>query len=118
MQKMTAAGVLDLITDTLVLQEKYANKEDALRALARTAVREKIARYRRRSRRFQSKYSMDFAAFSCALESCATPRKKTTGSVGVRRSTCSMTGKGSMPTCLMVDSLQAIRTGNRKEDPQ
>ena len=63
MHKTTSAAVLDQIADTLVLQEKYANKEDALRALARTAVRAKIARYWRRIRRFQRKYSMDFTAF-------------------------------------------------------
>ena len=76
MHKTTSAAVLDQIADTLVLQEKYANKEDALHALARTAVREKITRYRRRIRRFQQKCTMDFAAFTRTLKGIVTPQEE------------------------------------------
>jgi hypothetical protein len=76
MPEVNGAAVLDTIASTLVLQEKYSSKEDALRALAQSSVRAKVAIYRRRIRHLQHKYGMDFAAFSRTLEGRATPQQE------------------------------------------
>lgn len=76
MPEVSGAAVLDTIASTLVLQEKYSSKEDALRALAQSSVRAKVAIYHRRIRHFQRKYEMDFAAFSRTLQGHATPQQE------------------------------------------
>ena len=76
MREVNGAAVLDTIASALVLQEKYSNKEDALRALAQSSVRSKITHYRRRIHHLQRKYGMDFATFSHTLEGRATPQQE------------------------------------------
>ena len=76
MPDMTAMTVLDTIAGTLVNQEKYRSKDEALRALAQSAVRDKIGHYQRRIRRLQRKYGLDFAAFSRSLQGHATPQQE------------------------------------------
>jgi hypothetical protein len=76
MGDVSGASVLDIIASSLVAQEKYASKEDALRALAQDAVRAKIAHYRRRSQRLQRKYALDFAGFTRKLAGRATPQEE------------------------------------------
>ena len=76
MGEVSGAIVLDTIASSLVIQEKYASKEDALRALAQEAVRTKIAHYRRRIQRLQRKYALDFAGLTRKLEGRATPQEE------------------------------------------
>lgn len=76
MNDVSAVAVLDTIATTLVRQDKFADKEGALRALAQTAVRSKIGHYQRRIRRLEEKYGTDFAAFTVALEGRADPKEE------------------------------------------
>ena len=76
MTKVNAVAVLDTIATTLVVQDRYATKDLAIRALAQTAVRTKINSYQRRIRRLQGKYGMDFAAFSKTVEGSASPQQE------------------------------------------
>jgi hypothetical protein len=57
----------------LVARRKYASISDALRGLALSAVRDKTTYYRRRIRKFERKYVMDFDKFTARLKGRATP---------------------------------------------
>lgn len=76
MTEITFANVLNGIADSLVIEAKFASKEDALRSLARSAVRDRMARYRRRIQRLERKYETDFVGFTRAIESKATPQQE------------------------------------------
>mgnify|MGYP001178258594 FL=1 len=76
MTQVSATVVLDTIAEALVSQEKYDTKEEALRALAKSAIHAKVSRYRRRILRLQRKYGQDFDAFSRSLRECATPEQE------------------------------------------
>ena len=76
MTQVSATVVLDTIAEALVSQEKYNTKEEALRALARSAIHAKVSRYRRRILRLQRKYGQDFDAFSHSLRERATPEQE------------------------------------------
>ena len=76
MPEISPAAVLNEIVDTLVIEAKFASKEDALRSLARSAVRERMVRYRRRIQRLERKHGADFAGFTRQIESSATPQQE------------------------------------------
>ena len=76
MAEISPTTVLNRIADTLVIEAKFASKEDALRSLARSAVRERMVRYRRRIQRMERKYGADFAGFIRQIESSATPQQE------------------------------------------
>lgn len=76
MTTINSVAVLDTIAATLVTQRKYTDKEQALRAIAQSAVRSKMIGYQRRIRRLQRKYGADFLVFSRALEGRATPQEE------------------------------------------
>lgn len=74
--QISATVVLDTIAGALVSQERFSTKEEALCALARSAIHAKVSRYRRRILRFQRKYGQDFESFSSSLRERATPEQE------------------------------------------
>ena len=76
MPEITPTAVLNGIADTLVIEARFASKEDALRSLARSAVRERMVRYRRRIQRLERKHGTDFAGFTREIEGSATPQQE------------------------------------------
>jgi hypothetical protein len=76
MQKISPTTILNGIADTLVIEARFASKEDALRSLARSAVRERMVRYRRRIQRLERKHGVDFAGFTRQIEGSATPQQE------------------------------------------
>jgi len=76
MNEISPAAVLNRIADSLVVEAKFASKEDALRSLARSAVRERMLRYRRRIQRMERKHGTDFVGFTRQLEGSATPQQE------------------------------------------
>ncbi len=76
MSEISPTTVLNGIADALVIEAKFASKEDALRSMARSAVRDRIARYRRRIQRLERKYETDFAGFTRSIEGSATPQQE------------------------------------------
>jgi len=76
MSKISPSAVLNGIADTLVVEAKFASKEDALRSLARAAVRERMVRYRRRIQRLERKHGVDFTEFTRQIEGTATPQQE------------------------------------------
>ncbi len=73
---VTSATILKKVAGALVATRKYASIEDALWALALTAVRSKVARYQRRIRRLERKYGVDFDTFTIHLKGQATPAQE------------------------------------------
>lgn len=76
MKEISPTTVLNGIADTLVLEAKFASKEDALRSLARAAVRERMVRYRRRIHRLERKHGTDFDGFTRIIAGSATPQQE------------------------------------------
>jgi hypothetical protein len=76
MEEISPTAVLNGIADTLVLEARFASKEDALRSLARSAVGARIVRYRRRIQRLERKHGTDFAGFTQQIEGSATPQQE------------------------------------------
>lgn len=76
MNEVSPTAVLNRIADSLVVEAKFASKEDALRSLARSAVRERMLRYRRRIQRMERKHGSDFAGFTRRIEGSATPQQE------------------------------------------
>ena len=71
--QVNPATIVDTVTERLVATQKFTTKEDALWDLARAAVRNKITYYRRRIRRLENKYGVDFDTFTEQLKNKATP---------------------------------------------
>ena len=65
--------VLNTITRSLVVLQKCATRDEALRKLALSAVRDKMAQYRRRIRKLERKHTIDFAGFTSRLQGRASP---------------------------------------------
>lgn len=68
--------IVDKVAETLVATQKFTTKEAALWDLATTAVRNKITYYRRRIRRLENKYGVDFDGFTAQLKNKATPAQE------------------------------------------
>jgi hypothetical protein len=64
---------VNVVARSLIVQEKYLSLEDAIKALALSAVQDKVAYYQRRIRRLERKYAVDFDAFTARLREGATP---------------------------------------------
>ncbi len=69
-------NILTSVAGMLVAKDKYASLEEALRELALAAVRSKTGYYRRRIRKLEYKYAMDFEAFTDHLKGRATPAEE------------------------------------------
>ena len=76
MNEVSPTAVLNRIADSLVIEAKFASKEDALRSLARSAVRDRMLRYRRRIQRLERKHGTNFAGFTRQIEGSATPQQE------------------------------------------
>ncbi|MCC6300050.1 MAG: hypothetical protein IT314_12185 [Anaerolineales bacterium] len=71
-----SSTVLNRVANSLVATRKFATVDEALWELARTAIRGKISLYRRRIRRMENKYDMDFDDFAAHLKGRATPAEE------------------------------------------
>jgi hypothetical protein len=70
---VSPTDILHQIAGTLVAQKKHRSVEEALREIALSAIRNKIASYRRRISRLEHKHGKDFATFSAQLQGRAMP---------------------------------------------
>ena len=68
--------VLNIVARSLVVRQKCATRDEALRQLAVAAVRDKMAHYRRRLRKLERKHAIDFAGFTSRLQGRATPTEE------------------------------------------
>lgn len=68
--------VLNTVAKSLVVRQKCATRDEALRQLAVAAVRDKMAHYRRRLRKLERKHAIDFAGFTSRLQGRATPAEE------------------------------------------
>lgn len=69
-------SVLNKVASSLVAAKRYATVEDALWDMAVTTVRGKVTYYRRRIRKMENKYGMDFDRFTARLKGKATPAQE------------------------------------------
>ncbi len=69
-------SILNKVASSLVAKQKYPNIEEALWALALSAVRSKTVYYRRRIRKLERKYKTDFDTFTARLKGRATPAEE------------------------------------------
>lgn len=69
-------SVLTKVARSLVASKRFATVEDALWDMAITTVRGKVSYYRRRIRRMENKYGMDFDKFTTRLKGKATPSQE------------------------------------------
>ena len=67
------SSVLTKVAKSLVAAKRYSTTEEALWDMALSTVRGKMAYYRRRIRRMESKYGVDFDKFTARLKGKATP---------------------------------------------
>jgi hypothetical protein len=70
------AHILNSVANSMVATRKFSSVDEVLWDLARTAVRGKVNHYRRRIRRYENKYGMDFDTFSAHLKGRATPTEE------------------------------------------
>jgi len=65
--------VLNKVADSLVAAKRYATTEEALWDMAVSTVRGKVSYYRRRIRKMENKYGVDFDKFTARLKDNAKP---------------------------------------------
>jgi hypothetical protein len=68
--------VLTKVAKSLVAAKRYSTTEEALWDMALSTVRAKVAYYRRRIRRLENKYGVDFDRFTTRLKGKATPAQE------------------------------------------
>ena len=69
-------SVLNKVANSLVVARHFATVEDALWYMAISTVRSKMSYYRRRIKKMENKYGMDFDKFSARLKGKATPQQE------------------------------------------
>lgn len=69
----TPTSVLTQVAKSLVAAKRYSTTEEGLWDMALSIVRGKMAYDRRRIRRLENKYGMDFEKFTVRLKGKATP---------------------------------------------
>ena len=69
-------SVLNKVAGSLVAAKRFATVEDALWSMAVSTVRGKVTYYRRRVRKMENKYGMDFDKFTARLKGKATPAQE------------------------------------------
>lgn len=69
-------ALIDKIADSLVTTKMFASKEEAVWDLALTAIRNKMAHYKRRIQRLQRKYGSDFDEFTAQIQGSASPAQE------------------------------------------
>lgn len=73
---VSSIRILNHVAESLVAKQTYATIEDALWQLALSAVRAKMAYYRRRIRKLEQKYATDFDTLTVRLNGQATPAEE------------------------------------------
>ena len=68
--------VLNKVASSLVATKRYPTVEDALWDMAASTVRSKITYYRRRIRKMENKYGVDFDKFTARLKGNAKPAQE------------------------------------------
>jgi hypothetical protein len=71
--ELSSTAVIKQVAGSLVATRQYASVEEALWELALSAIRTKVAYYRRRVRKLENKYGVDFDTFTNRLQEQATP---------------------------------------------
>ncbi len=74
--RLSPSTVLNQVAGSLVAKHRYATVEEALWQLALSAVRSKVVYYRRRIRKLESRYGVDFDTFTARLKDQATPAEE------------------------------------------
>jgi hypothetical protein len=74
--RISSVGVLQTVARALVAKQKYASKEEALKAIALAVVKNKIRAYQRRIRQLEHKYEMNFEKFTIRLQGNASPAEE------------------------------------------
>ena len=69
-------SVLNKVAGSLVATRRFATVEDALWDMAVSTVRGKVTFYKRRIRKMEQKYGMDFDRFTARLKGKATPAQE------------------------------------------
>jgi hypothetical protein len=69
-------SVLTRVARSLVASKRFATVEDALWDMAISTVRGRVSYYRRRIKRMENKYGMDFDKFTARLKGKATPAQE------------------------------------------
>ena len=69
-------SVLHKVARSLVAAKRFATMEEALWDMAISTVRGKVTYYRRRIRKMENKYEMDFDKFTTRLKGKATPAQE------------------------------------------
>lgn len=69
-------SVLNKVARSLVAAKRFATMEEALWDMAVSTVRGKVTYYRRRIKRMENKYGMDFDKFTTHLKGKATPAQE------------------------------------------
>ena len=68
--------VLNKVADSLVAAKRYDTTEEALWDMAVSTVRGKVSYYRRRIRKMENKYGVDFDKFTARLKGSAQPAQE------------------------------------------
>lgn len=68
--------VLTRVAHSLVASKRFATVEDALWDMAISTVRGRVSYYRRRIKRMENKYGLDFDKFTARLKGKATPAQE------------------------------------------
>ncbi len=74
--RLSPSTVLNQVAGALVAKQRYATVEEALWELAFSAIRSKSIYYKRRIRRLEKKYGVDFDRFTARLKGQATPAQE------------------------------------------
>ncbi len=69
-------SVLTKVARSLVVSKRFATVEGALWDMAISTVRGRVSYYRRRIKRMENKYGMDFDKFTTRLKGKATPEQE------------------------------------------
>ncbi len=73
---LSPTTILNQLASSMVATQRYATQEEALWELALSAIREKTTHYRRRIRKLERKYGVDFDTFTTRLQNQATPAQE------------------------------------------
>jgi len=68
--------ILHTLAESLVITQRYSSIDEALKQLAISAVKNKMAYYRQRIRKMEHKHKTDFDSFSRSLQGKATPEEE------------------------------------------